>query len=168
MSLLIGFLTFVLVVNCLFLMLLVLVQLPKKEAGAGLAFGAGAVDTLIGAGSGNALTKMTKYSAGIFLGLAVVLAVLNAQRHQSSTGYLKEELSKKTTTSSPMIPAQQPAGSSGTLPGTATTPAATPTTPANQNTTAPTFQITPQPDPAQNQATPAAPNTAPSTGTKQP
>ena len=41
MSLLIGFLTFILVVNCVFLMLLVLVQLPKKEAGAGLAFGAG-------------------------------------------------------------------------------------------------------------------------------
>ena len=36
MSLLIGFLTFILVVTCLFLILLVLVQLPKKEAGAGL------------------------------------------------------------------------------------------------------------------------------------
>src|SRR5688500_10609932 len=106
MSLLIGFLTFILVVNCLFLMLLVLVQLPKKEAGAGLAFGAGAVDTLIGAGSGNALTKMTKYSAGIFLGLAVVIAILNTQRHQGSASYLKEELSKRTTpVTAPVMPA---------------------------------------------------------------
>lgn len=186
MSLLIGFLTFILVVNCLFLMLLVLVQLPKKEAGAGLAFGAGAVDTLIGAGSGNALTKLTKYCAGIFLGLAVVLAILNTQRHRGSSNYLKEELSRKTTTSAPMIPPQQPAAqpaaSSGTLPGTATTPATTPTVtpaaPANQNAAAPAFQLTPQPAPAnttapapsQNQATPAPTtpaNTPSNTGTKQ-
>ena len=54
MSLLIAFLTFILVVNCLLLILLVLVQLPKKEAGAGVAFGGGATDALFGAGSGNA------------------------------------------------------------------------------------------------------------------
>jgi preprotein translocase subunit SecG len=189
MSLLIGFLTFILVVNCLFLMLLVLVQLPKKEAGAGLAFGAGAVDTLIGAGSGNALTKMTKYSAGIFLGLAVLLAVLNAQRHQSSTGYLKEELSKKSATTAPMIPPQQPAANpaSGALPGTGANPAGpvnpNTATPANPNAAGPTFQLTPQTPAPQGSATPAntgpavspnttapaAPNTPPpNTGTKQP
>lgn len=115
MSLLIGFLTFILVVNCLFLILLVLVQLPKKEAGAGLAFGAGAVDTLIGAGSGNALTKMTKYTAGIFLGLALVLAMLNAQRHQGASRGLQEELSRKST-AAPMLPtAPATAPVSGTL-----------------------------------------------------
>ena len=179
MSLLIGFLTFILVVNCLFLVLLVLVQLPKKEAGAGLAFGAGAVDTLIGAGSGNALTKMTKYSAGIFLGLAVLLAILNSQRHQSSSGYLKEEFSRKSSSpTTPMIPAQQPAAapaSSGSLPGA---------TPANPNA-GPTLQLTPEATPpgtattpstpattapaGANTATPGAPNTPPAnTGTKQP
>jgi len=41
MSFIAGLLTFVLVVNCLLLILLVLVQLPKKDAGAGMAFGAG-------------------------------------------------------------------------------------------------------------------------------
>src|SRR3954471_13930795 len=105
MSLLIGFLTFILVVVCVFLILLVLVQLPKKEAGAGLAFGAGAVDTLIGAGSGNALTKMTKYAAGFFLGLAVLLAVLNAQRHQSTSRTLQQELQRKSA-AAPMFPTQ--------------------------------------------------------------
>ncbi|HEV8544221.1 MAG TPA: preprotein translocase subunit SecG [Verrucomicrobiae bacterium] len=104
MSLLIGFLTFVLVVTCLFLMLLILVQLPKKEAGAGLAFGAGTVDTLIGAGSGNALTKLTKYAATTFLCLAVLLTVLNAQRHQSSTRNLQQELQKKAS-AAPILPA---------------------------------------------------------------
>ena len=102
MSLLIGFLTFILVLNCLLLILLVLVQLPKKEAGAGLAFGAGAVDTLIGAGSGNALTKMTKYAAGIFLGLGLVLAMLNAQRHSGTSG-IQRELARKAA-ATPVLP----------------------------------------------------------------
>ena len=138
MILLIGFLTFVLVVNCLFLILLVLVQLPKKEAGAGLAFGAGAVDTLIGAGSGNALTKLTKYAAGTFLGMAVLLAVLNAQRHQGSARSLQAELAKKSS-AAPVLqtqpvatPAAAPA--SGQLP--ATTPAAPSTAPLTLATNA--------------------------------
>lgn len=142
MSLLIGFLTFILVVNCLFLMLLVLVQLPKKEAGAGLAFGAGAVDTLIGAGSGNALTKMTKYSAGIFLALAVVLAMLNAQRHQGSSRGLQEELSRKSS-AAPMLPtAPAAAPVSGALSNTQ--PALTP--PANApSTSGPSLNLQPIP-----------------------
>ena len=56
MSFFIGLLTVVLILDCLFLILLVLVQLPKKEAGAGLAFGAGAADALFGAGAGNPLS----------------------------------------------------------------------------------------------------------------
>ena len=167
MSLLIGFLTFILVVNCVFLMLLVLVQLPKKEAGSGLAFGGGAVDTLIGAGSGNALTKMTKYSAGIFLGLAVVLAILNAQRHDSASRLLRDELSKRST-AAPVLP-QQPAAApaSGTL---NTVPP--PVQPATQpTTTVPTtkagkpINLTPTPveqTPAPANTTPAQPqNTTP-------
>ena len=63
MSFIAGLLTFLLVLNCLLLILLVLVQLPKKDAGAGMAFGGGAADALFGAGSGNALTKITKYAA---------------------------------------------------------------------------------------------------------
>src|SRR5688572_31552335 len=114
MSLLIGFLTFILVVTCLLLILLVLVQLPKKEAGAGLAFGAGAVDTLIGAGSGNALTKMTKYAAGIFLALGVLLAILNAQRHDSGSRRLEQELAKKAG-AAPMLPAATTAPFQGLL-----------------------------------------------------
>ena len=40
----------------LFLILLVLVQLPKKDAGLGTAFGGGTTDALFGAGAGNVLT----------------------------------------------------------------------------------------------------------------
>ncbi len=75
-SFIVGVLTFFLVVNCLLLILLVLVQLPKKDAGAGLAFGSGAADALFGAGSGNALTKITKYATIVFLVMAVVLGIM--------------------------------------------------------------------------------------------
>ena len=90
MSILITFLTLVLVVNCLFLILLVLIQLPKKEAGAGLAFGAGATDALFGSGSGNALTKLTKYSAGMFLVLSLVIGLLNSRNAHASTSALSD------------------------------------------------------------------------------
>ena len=60
MLFLIILLTAAMVIDCVILVFLVLMQLPKKEAGAGLAFGAGATDALFGAGSGNFLTKATK------------------------------------------------------------------------------------------------------------
>jgi len=44
MGFLIGLLTVVMVLDCLALILLVLIQLPKKDAGAGLAFGGGATE----------------------------------------------------------------------------------------------------------------------------
>lgn len=75
---------FVLLVVSLMLILLVLVQLPKKDAGAGLAFGSGAADALFGAGSGNALTKITKYGTIAFIALAVVLAALEDSLHNTS------------------------------------------------------------------------------------
>jgi len=76
MKLLIGFLTFLLILDCLLMILLVLIQLPKKEAGLGTAFGGGATDALFGAGTGNVLTKITKYTAALFLGLSMLLSVL--------------------------------------------------------------------------------------------
>lgn len=81
MSLFIGLLTAVLVVDCLLLILLVLVQLPKKEAGAGLAFGAGAADALFGAGAGNPLTKITKFAAIAFFALLIIIALLQKSVH---------------------------------------------------------------------------------------
>ena len=76
MNIVIWLLTFVLVLTCLFLCLLVLVQLPKKEAGLGQAFGSGATDALFGPGSGNMLTNMTKWVAGIFFVLTLLVWIL--------------------------------------------------------------------------------------------
>ena len=79
MKIVILLLTFVLVLTCLFLCLLVLVQLPKKEAGLGQAFGSGATDALFGPGSGNMLTKLTKWAAGIFFALTLLVWILYGQ-----------------------------------------------------------------------------------------
>ena len=108
MSLLIGFLTFVLVMNCLFLMLLILIQLPKKEAGAGIAFGGAATDALFGAGSGNALTKVTKYTASSFVLLSVLLSVMNTHYARAGSRRLEQELSRQAGSSAPALPLLPP------------------------------------------------------------
>jgi preprotein translocase subunit SecG len=102
MNLFIGFLTVVLVLDCLFLILLILIQLPKKEAGAGIAFGGAATDALFGAGSGTALTKITKYCAGIFLGLALFLSILNA--HRGGTESWANRLRQKAAAAPSIVP----------------------------------------------------------------
>jgi preprotein translocase subunit SecG len=88
----IGILTVFLILDCLFLMLLVLVQLPKKEAGMGQAFGGAATDALFGAGSGNALTKMTKYATVIFFVLTLGLSLLNAAQARGKKNTLERTL----------------------------------------------------------------------------
>jgi preprotein translocase subunit SecG len=105
-DLLIGLLTFVMVLDCLLLILLVLIQLPKKEAGAGLAFGGGATDALFGAGSGNVLTKITKYAAGIFFGLALFIGIL--QKSGTATSEFEKQLTG---------PGRAPAAAFPTAPG---------------------------------------------------
>ena len=88
---LIILLSVVMVIDCTILVFLVLMQLPKKEAGAGLAFGGAATDALFGAGSGNFLTKATKYTAGIFFALAIILSVLQTHRaYQPGSDFLQK------------------------------------------------------------------------------
>jgi preprotein translocase subunit SecG len=94
MSIIIGFLTVILVLNSLLLILLILIQLPKKDAGAGIAFGGGATEALFGAGSGNVLTKITKYAAGMFMSMALLLSILNAQHVRATERSLELELER--------------------------------------------------------------------------
>ncbi len=117
MSLLINLLSFVLVVVCLFLGLLILVQLPKKEAGMGTAFGGDAAVAMFGAGSGNALSNLTKYAAGAFLILSLGLASLNANASKNRAEGVKK-LADQAAAAAPVTPAVNPAM-------TLTTPAAT-------------------------------------------
>src|SRR5437764_6355651 len=101
MAFLIGLFTVVMVFDCLLLVLLVLIQLPKKEAGAGLAFGGGATDALFGAGSGNALTKLTKYTGASFLILSLIIGVINSKNHRASESDVRKALGSQRTTPTP-------------------------------------------------------------------
>lgn len=112
MGFIIGLLTLAIVLDCLVLVFLVLLQLPKKEAGAGLAFGGGAADALFGAGQGNVLTKVTKYAATIFFVLAFLLAILQKNYHSRSGSDFMKQISQ---------PAQSMPGAMP--PSTAATPA---------------------------------------------
>jgi preprotein translocase subunit SecG len=85
------------------LILLVLMQLPKKDAGAGLAFGGGAADALFGAGSGNFLTQTTKYSAIVFFVLALFIGILQDRSHQGSTSAFEKQL-QQIQTQTPVAP----------------------------------------------------------------
>jgi preprotein translocase subunit SecG len=108
MSFLVGLFTFVLIIICLLLILLVLVQLPKKDAGAGLAFGGGTADALFGAGSGNALTKITKWLTVVFLVMALLLGYAQDKVHNSSgaSDFAKQVQQKQMQTATPPPPAQ--------------------------------------------------------------
>ncbi|MGC9943016.1 MAG: preprotein translocase subunit SecG [Verrucomicrobiota bacterium] len=115
MSYLAGLLTCILLVNALLLILLVLVQLPKKDAGAGLAFGGGAADALFGAGSGNALTKITKWGIVVFVVLTLGLGYMQDHLHASDQGtvdFLKKvgqkQLAPAPMASSPVTPSPAP------------------------------------------------------------
>jgi preprotein translocase subunit SecG len=121
MLFLIIVLSVVMVIDCTIMVFLVLMQLPKKEAGAGLAFGGAATDALFGAGSGNFLTKTTKWTAAIFFLLAIMLSLLQSYRaHQPGSEFMQKV--KATQNEQPVIapppaatppPAAQPATSMG-------------------------------------------------------
>src|SRR5438445_12094800 len=95
MGFLIGLLTLVMVLDCLVLIFLVLIQLPKKEAGAGLAFGGSATDALFGAGSGTVLTKITKYAAATFFVLALLLSVMQSHYHSRNASAFQQKIEQQ-------------------------------------------------------------------------
>ena len=131
MDILNKLLTVILFLNCLFMILLVLVQLPKKEAGLGTAFGGGATDALFGAGAGNVLTKLTKWCAVLFLVLCLALSLpfMNPKGLQEGEGSSSKAGGEKQPSQNG--PGQTP----GTIPPiTTNTP---PVKPATTNTPAP-------------------------------
>ncbi|MGE4182680.1 MAG: preprotein translocase subunit SecG [Limisphaerales bacterium] len=135
MSIAIGLLTFVLMLIALFVILLVLVQLPKKEAGVGMAFGAGMSEMLLGAGSGNVLTRITKYSVGIFLGLALVLSILISSHYRSSGLSVSRALEEKARASQAVPPTTPDPANSGLQPLVTTPTTEVSTTPLVSTTT---------------------------------
>lgn len=86
MSLLIGVLTFVLVLTSLFLVLIVLMQRAKSDGGMGAAMGGGATESAFGAETNNVLSNATIKGAIVFFVLSFVLYLANiyqAKHHES-------------------------------------------------------------------------------------
>ena len=72
MSIVLGILTFVLILVSLFIVLVVLAQ-KSKDGGMGAALGGGAAEAAFGAETGNVLSKSTIYAAVMFFVLAFAL-----------------------------------------------------------------------------------------------
>ena len=130
MAFIIGLLTFFLLLDCLILILLVLIQLPKKEAGIGVAFGGAATDALFGAGSGNVLTKTTKYAAAAFFVLSLILGIMRTNLYYQSGDEFRRELEQQSQqappaaagATRPVTPAPAPAQAPASTPATAPAP----------------------------------------------
>jgi protein translocase SecG subunit len=142
MTILIVLFTILLILDCLLLGLLILVQLPKKEAGVGMAFGGGAADALFGAGSGTALSQLTKYSAGAFFVIVFALSVLHNHSNSGNEAEFKRQVEKAPTATSPSTTTPAPANNPSAAPGVpliinsnivAPTPTPAPTAPAATN-----------------------------------
>jgi preprotein translocase subunit SecG len=153
MMFLIGLLTAAMVLTCFVLIFLILLQLPKKEAGAGLAFGGAATDALFGAGSGTVLTQITKYLATLFFVLAVILSILNGVAGRRGKSNFQKLFSQPAR-----APAAAPAAS--TAP-----PAAAPTLPEAAATPGSNLLITAQSAQATNPAPMTATNQPPASAT---
>ena len=154
MSYFAGVLTFLLVINCLLLILLILMQLPKKDAGAGMAFGGAAADALFGAGSGNFLTQATRYATIVLFLLALGLGYVEDRLHNQNSGseFEKAVQEKQSQTPIAVPPPATPLNSTAAMPTNnlllppVTPPASTPAAAATP--------------------TPVAPSNAPATPTK--
>ena len=124
MTFFIGLLVFAMVLISIALIFLVLIQLPKKDAGAGVAFGGGATDALFGAGSGTVLTKVTRYAAIAFFSLALLIGFIQSHTGEKTRG---ENIKKLIDQQSQQLPMTQPAPAPTTAPAVvpSTTPPAT-------------------------------------------
>lgn len=85
MPILINLLTFLEVIVCLLLALLVLMQRPRQE-GLGAAFGSGVTDQMFGAQTTNVLQKATVYLGVALFGLTFLLAILVARNDKHTKG----------------------------------------------------------------------------------
>jgi len=130
MSILLGILTFILILVSGFLVLVVLMQ-KSKDGGVGAALGGGATEAAFGADTTNVLSKSTIYAAVMFFVLAFVLYLgrIYERKHASAAAG-----SALPSIAVPATPAPAAATPGATPPPAAATPVApapaTPVAPA--------------------------------------
>ena len=135
LSILLGVLTFALIVVSIFLILVVLAQKSKSDGGVGAAMGGGMAEATFGADTSNVLSKMTIWAAVLFFGLSLALYMgrLYEARPDRSGGALPVISGSPAPGSSALPALPPPAASTATAPAlpAANSPApAVPATPA--------------------------------------
>lgn len=131
MGILLGVLTFILILVSLFLILVVLAQ-KSKDGGMGAALGGGAAEAAFGAETGNVLSKSTIYAAVLFFVLAFGLYL--GRIYERNHG---REGANNALPTIPAAAAPAPAPAATTPAPAAAAPVATPTTSTATGTTAP-------------------------------
>lgn len=135
MSIVLGILTFILILVSIFLVLVVLAQ-KTKDGGIGSALGGGAAEAAFGAETTNVLTKATKYSAILFFVLAFALYLGRIYERKAASAAAGSALPTIAapapapatgTTAAPAVSVPAPAAPAATAP--ATTPAPAPEQP---------------------------------------
>jgi preprotein translocase subunit SecG len=120
MNILLGILTFVLIVTSVFLVLVVLMQKAKNDGGLGAAMGGGMAEAAFGADTSNVLSKATINASILFfvLAFALYLGRIYQRTHMTATG---EGL--PTITAPATLPQANPAQPEQSAPTSPATPA---------------------------------------------
>jgi len=129
MSIVLGILTFILILVSVFLVLIVLMQ-KSKDGGIGSALGGGAAEAAFGADTNNVLVQATKYSAILFFVLAFLLYLGRIYERKSEKGAAGGALPTIAAPAAPTAPAAAAPAPAVTVPATPTaTPAPAPEAP---------------------------------------
>ena len=132
MNILLGILTFVLIVTSVFLVLVVLMQKAKNDGGLGAAMGGGMAEAAFGADTSNVLSKATINAAILFFVLAFALYL--GRIYQRT--HLTPASDALPTITAPATPAQTPMQSDTATPQSAPAPTSG-ATPAPSNSATP-------------------------------
>lgn len=134
MSIVLGVLTFLLVLVALFLILVILMQKDKSGGGMGTALGGGMTEATFGADTSNVLSKATINSSIIFfvLGTLLFLGRIYERNHRVAAGALPTISVPASSTPMPL-----PAAPSTAHPVTPVAPSAATSAPSAAPTPAP-------------------------------
>lgn len=106
MNLVIGILTFVLLLTSLFMVLVVLMQRAKSDGGMGSALGGGSMESTFGAETSNVLTGATIKAAIVFFVVSFILYLAHIYQAKHHEG---EDAQLPTVSAPATVPATSPA-----------------------------------------------------------
>jgi preprotein translocase subunit SecG len=126
MNILLGILTFVLIVTSLFLVLIVLMQKAKNDGGLGAAMGGGMAEAAFGADTSNVLSKFTINASIAFfvLAFALYLGRIYQRTHSGPVGDALPSITAPASTTPAATPPAQNTPANSTPSTTTPTPAA--------------------------------------------